>query len=251
MFDIFQKFGTNVIYAFLAFKFLIAWRTSCSVMGLSNSGMNLSLLPHCTSSFACAWFRSCFSAWPRIVWKWFCHILISISGCFFLFRLALRTVSQNLLLFCLLSKSAWWIVILYYFFFSDIVDLYSLLFSLYLALSASSPVFWKWIGARRASRFFRRQSRSYQLFVSRQYRTKSYFLSLEVEFQWILQSWINTGIQKLKDLLHSALGLFRVYNFEKMFHLFTILFPKVVFFFFHFVVRRFSFCVWMAVDVKL
>ena len=41
--------------AFPDFNFLIAWQMSCSVMGLSISRMNL---PHCTSSFACAWIWS-------------------------------------------------------------------------------------------------------------------------------------------------------------------------------------------------
>ena len=43
--------------AFPAFKFFIACRTSCSVMGLSSSGMNLSLLLPCSLKVVLPYFN--------------------------------------------------------------------------------------------------------------------------------------------------------------------------------------------------
>ena len=68
---------------------------------------------------------------------------------------------------CLKVPDEWWLWLLLFFFFSDIVDLYSLLFSLCAVLSAWSAVLWKRFSARRAWRFFRRPSPSDHLSVSR------------------------------------------------------------------------------------
>ena len=106
--------------AFPDFKFLTAWRTSCSVMGLSSSGISRSVSPDCI--LAWAWFRSTSPSWPRIFSKWFRYVSISISGCNIFLRLALRTVSRIFLLLRLKVPDEWW------FFSPDMVDLYSLLF---------------------------------------------------------------------------------------------------------------------------